>query len=152
MVEVVQLGKLRRTKPSSSSAERIRKLLPTIEHYRSEGYGLTEIYSALVEEGLWPKTFNTFKCYYYSERRVRGDAAQKSICQQGEINGIKANADVPASGGKVEEEKKEKIQVPDVESLTGVSGSEKPSKKRRKIDFSVTLEEHQKLAASRFYK
>ena len=54
-----------------TASTQIRQLLPTIEHYRSEGRSVQAIYHALVESGhLSGCRWRTFEKTYYRVRKA----------------------------------------------------------------------------------
>lgn len=139
--------------------EVIEKYWETIEHYRSQGKTLPQIYTALSKRDGFEDSlsFASFKGHYYRRRNQKrsGEAPR----------GLPVREDISPSSRKAWSDKESNLSDGNQSAVTEagsesksseespeVSGSEKPSKKRRKIDFSVTLEEHQRLAASRFYK
>ena len=86
MSKVIQLKKLKPKTDRASGAEVLRTLLPTVEHYRSQGNSLNDIFSALVEEGFWTMSFTTFKCYYYSERsKDKEPLSRQTVGQSGKV-------------------------------------------------------------------
>ena len=74
----------------------VEKLLPTIEHYRSEGRTLPEIYAALCEKNLLSidsssqMMLATFRNVYYRQRR---EASTDSQSAQSKPNGVEEEAE-----------------------------------------------------------
>lgn len=134
----------------------------TIEHHRNKGITLNQIYIALSKkEGFEGRIcFVAFKSCYYRQRKLKrsGEAKRDPVA----INKVAETApfsEIPIKSDKISKPSGE-IQSPvlsessnQAEPLSDkVPGTGKPSRKRRKLDFSTTLEEHQRLAATEFFK
>lgn len=144
---------------SEASSEVINEHWNTIEHYRSNSRTLHQIYTALSQkEGFadW-MSFAAFKTCYYRQRRLKRSGEEK--------RGLPVREEISPSSRKPWSDEESNLSDGNQSAVTEagsgskssegspeVSDADKPSKKRRKIDFSVTLEEHQRLAASKFYK
>ena len=63
--KTLDLGLRRNETPADS----IRRLLPTIEHYRKQNHPLSAIYKVLLERGEIQVALQTFKNHYYRERK-----------------------------------------------------------------------------------
>lgn len=139
--------------------EVIEKYWETIEHYRSQGKTLPQIYTALSKKDGFEDSlsFASFKGHYYRQRRLKRSGEEK--------RGLPVREEISPSSRKPLSDEESNLSDGNQSAVTEagsgskssegspeVSDADKPSKKRRKIDFSVTLEEHQRLAASKFYK
>lgn len=53
------------------SSDAVRRLFPTIEHYRSEGKALSSIYKALIKREEISMSFSSFRNTYYAQRKAK---------------------------------------------------------------------------------
>lgn len=112
----------------------VKKLLPVIESYRTEGYKLTRIYAAMPDDIKGKMVVGTFRNVYY---KVRSKVA---IPTRGEG---KKQVKNPVSDTSLE------LSLSSLAAAAQLSVS--PSKKpKRVIDFSQSIEEHQAIARAEF--
>ena len=53
------------------NADIVKRLLPTIEHYRELGKTLKTIHKVLVAEGIVSMSFGAFRSCYYTQRKIK---------------------------------------------------------------------------------
>ena len=62
-----------------SNSDAIRRLFPTIEHYyRIKEYKLRSIYGVLIKRGEISMAFQSFRNYYYTERKASTSSNEAS--------------------------------------------------------------------------
>lgn len=124
----------------------VRRLLTTIERCREEGNKIPQIYRALVQRHGIKMTLGSFRNAYYRQRQNYEKTDSKHDNKRNESAVGRDDSNENTSSINREDFTKVELsshKAPDIGN---------PSRKRRKLDFSTTLEEHQKLAASKFFK
>ena len=95
-----------------SSTEVVEELLPTIEHYRSEGRTLPQIYAALCKRNLLfansssQITFSSFKGIYYQQRK---EASTDSQLEQSKHNGVEKEKEIESAETNVKKRRRRSI-------------------------------------------
>ena len=109
------------------NADIVRRLFPTIQHYRGKGKTLKTIYQVLLEEGELAMAFDSFRNCYYAQRK------EEQSLNSSSIDSSKTYI-LAASPMKKKLEQKVKSEEND---------SASPAKKVRKIDTECeSLEEY----------
>ena len=96
-----------------SRIEVVEELLPTIEHYRSKGKSLSEIYTALCKKNLlstdcsFQMSFATFKNTYY-QKRQRKEASTDSQLERSKPNGVEKEVE-PAEAKQIGKTRAESV-------------------------------------------
>ena len=111
----------------------ISKLFDSIQHYRSEGKSIPEIYRAFCQSGLWKNSLSSFSNGYYQYRAKR----------RASVEGKELQHKHHLERGIFEESKSSS------ESLRAQSSSKKPTKKTA-VSPELTLEEKRAISARIF--